>query len=48
MVSQAKEEAEKIYIVTDTNHKKVNKGPSSKAVGFPVVMYGCESWTEES
>ena len=22
-----------------------NKGPSSKAVVFPVVMYGCESFT---
>ena len=22
-----------------------NKGPSVKAVAFPVVMYGCESWT---
>ena len=23
----------------------VNKSPSSKAVVFPVVIYGCESWT---
>ena len=23
----------------------VNKGPSRKAMVFPVVMYGCESWT---
>ena len=22
-----------------------NKGPSIKAMVFPVVMYGCESWT---
>ena len=22
-----------------------NKGPSSKAMVFPVVMYGCQSWT---
>ena len=22
-----------------------NKSPSSKAMVFPVVMYGCESWT---
>ena len=22
-----------------------NKGPSSQSCGFPVVMYGCESWT---
>ena len=21
-----------------------NKGPSSQSYGFPVVMYGCESW----
>ena len=22
-----------------------NKGPSIKAMVFPVVMYGCDSWT---
>ena len=26
-------------------HHFVNKGPSSHGYGFPVVMYGCESWT---
>ena len=26
-------------------HHFVNKGPSSNAMVFPVVMYGCESWT---
>ena len=26
-------------------HYFVNKGPSSQSYGFPVVMYGCESWT---
>ena len=26
-------------------HYVVNKGPSSQGYGFPVVMYGCESWT---
>ena len=26
-------------------HYFVNKGPSSQGCGFPVVMYGCESWT---
>ena len=26
-------------------HCFVNKGPSSKAMVFPVVIYGCESWT---
>ena len=26
-------------------HYFVNKGPSSPGYVFPVVMYGCESWT---
>ena len=26
-------------------HYFVNKGPSSQSYGFPVVMYGCKSWT---
>ena len=26
-------------------HHFVNKGPSSQAMVFPVVVYGCESWT---
>ena len=26
-------------------HYSANKGPSVKAMVFPVVMYGCESWT---
>ena len=26
-------------------HFFVNKGPSSQRYDFPVVMYGCESWT---
>ena len=26
-------------------HYFVNKGPTSQAMVFPVVMYGCESWT---
>ena len=26
-------------------HDFANKGPSSQGYGFPVVMYGCESWT---
>ena len=26
-------------------HYFANKGPSVKAMVFPVVMYGCESWT---
>ena len=25
-------------------HGFANKGPSSQSYGFPVVMYGCESW----
>ena len=26
-------------------HYFANKGPCSQGYGFPVVMYGCESWT---
>ena len=26
-------------------HYFANKGPSGPGYGFPVVMYGCESWT---
>ena len=26
-------------------HYVANKGPPSQAMVFPVVMYGCESWT---
>ena len=26
-------------------HYFANKGPSSQGYGFPVVMYGFESWT---
>ena len=28
-----------------SRHYFANKGPSSQSYGFPVVMYGCESWT---
>jgi len=26
-------------------HYFANKGPSSQSYGFPIVMYGCKSWT---
>ena len=26
-------------------HNFANKGPSSQGYGFPMVMYGCASWT---
>ena len=26
-------------------HYFANKGPSSQSYDFPVVIYGCESWT---
>ena len=26
-------------------HYFANKGPSNQSYGFPVVMYGCDSWT---
>ena len=28
-------------------HYFANKGPSSQATIFPVVTYGCESWTRK-
>ena len=31
--------------ILKSRHHFANKGPSSQGYGFPVVMYGCESWT---
>ena len=31
--------------ILKSRHHFANKGPSIKAMVFPVVMYGCESWT---
>ena len=31
--------------ILESRHYFVNKGPSSQGYVFPVVMYGCESWT---
>ena len=31
--------------IEEQRHCFVNKGLSSQGYGFPVVMYGCESWT---
>ena len=31
--------------MTNQRHYFANKGPLVKAMVFPVVMYGCESWT---
>ena len=31
--------------ILKSRHYFVNKSPSSQGYGFPVVMYGCESWT---
>ena len=28
-------------------HRFADKGPSSQAMVFPIVMYGCESWTKK-
>ena len=33
----------KMGLIKDRNGTE--KGPSSQGYGFPVVMYGCESWT---
>ena len=32
-------------ILKKQRHYFVNKSPSSQGYGFPVVIYGCESWT---
>ena len=32
-------------VMTNLDSIFVNKGPSSQGYGFPVAMYGCESWT---
>ena len=34
-----------LYSILKSRHYFTNKGPSSKATVFLVVMYGCESWT---
>ena len=31
--------------INKQRHYFASKGPSSQGYGFPVVMYGCESWT---
>ena len=31
--------------ILKSRHHYANQGPSSQSYGFPVVMYGCESWT---
>ena len=31
--------------ILKSRHYFANKGPSSQGYGFPVVVYGCESWT---
>ena len=36
---------EKPQCIKKQRHHFANKGPSSQRYGFPVVMYGCESWT---
>ena len=32
-------------ILKSQRHYFANQGPSSQGYGFPVIMYGCESWT---
>ena len=41
MYDQPREHIEK------QRHYFVNKGQSNEGYGFPVVMYGCESWTRK-
>ena len=45
MVSPTKWGPISILYIKKRRHYFVNKGPSSQGYGFPVVMYGCESWT---
>ena len=35
------------HYIKKQRHYFANKGPSSQAMVFPVVMYGCDSWTVE-
>ena len=32
-------------LIQKQRHHFANKGPYSQTMVFPVVMYGCESWT---
>ena len=32
-------------LIKNKRHYFAYKGPSSQGYGFPVIMYGCESWT---
>ena len=34
--------------IKNQRHYFANKNPSSQSYGFPVVMYGCESWTTKA
>ena len=34
-----------IQHIKKQRHYFVDKGPYSQSYGFPVLMYGCESWT---
>ena len=45
MLAPWKKSYDKPRHVIKQRHYLADKGPSSKAMAFPVVMYGCESWT---
>ena len=46
LLMKVKEESEKVGLKLNIQrHYFANKGPSSQGYGFPVVTYGCESWT---
>ena len=34
-----------LHNILKSRHYFANKDPSSQVMAFPVVMYGCESWT---
>ena len=45
MLAPWKKSYDNLDSVLKSRHYFVNKGPYSQGYGFPVVMYGCESWT---
>ena len=45
MLTPWKESYDQPSSILKKRHYFVNKGPSSQAMVFSVVMYGCESWT---
>ena len=45
MLAPWKKSYEKLKSIQKQRHYFADKDPYSQSYGFPVVMYGCESWT---